>query len=81
MVLGGRIGDKIHIIDYRRVRVMGNLEKLDEMKENILSKILKHQRGLDPRFSYTVKFISYNLIFELENRQNHENDNSPMHFL
>ena len=33
MVLGGRIGDKIHIIDYRRVRVMGNLEKLDEMKE------------------------------------------------
>ena len=33
MVLGGRIGDKIHIIDYRRIRVMGNLEKLDAMKE------------------------------------------------
>ena len=33
MVLGGRIGDKIHIIDYRRLRVMGNLEKLDAMKE------------------------------------------------
>ena len=33
MVLGGRIGDKIHIIDYRRLGVMGNLEKLDAMKE------------------------------------------------
>ena len=33
MVLGGRIGDRIHIIDYRRIRVMGNLEKLDALKE------------------------------------------------
>lgn len=33
MILGGRIGDKIHIIDYRRMRVMGNLEKLDALKE------------------------------------------------
>lgn len=33
MILGGRIGDQIHIIDYRRIRVMGNLEKLDAMKE------------------------------------------------
>lgn len=33
MVLGGRIGDQIHIIDYRRIRVMGNLEKLDVLKE------------------------------------------------
>jgi len=33
MVLGGRIGDRIHIIDYRRLRVMGNLEKLDALKE------------------------------------------------
>lgn len=32
-VLGGRIGDQIHIIDYRRLRVMGNLEKLDALKE------------------------------------------------
>jgi phage terminase large subunit-like protein len=32
-VLGGRIDDRIHIIDYRRMRVMGNLEKLDAMKE------------------------------------------------
>lgn len=33
MVLGGRIQDRIHIIDYRRLRVMGNLEKLDALKE------------------------------------------------
>ena len=33
MILGGRIGDRIHIIDYRRLRVMGNLEKLDALKE------------------------------------------------
>ena len=33
MVLGGRIADTIHIIDYRRIRVMGNLEKLDALKE------------------------------------------------
>ena len=33
MVLGGRIEDRIHIIDYRRIRVMGNLEKLDALKE------------------------------------------------
>jgi len=33
MVLGGRISDQIHVIDYRRLRVMGNLEKLDALKE------------------------------------------------
>jgi hypothetical protein len=33
MILGGRIGDQIHVIDYRRIRVMGNLEKLDALKE------------------------------------------------
>ena len=32
-VLGGRLGDTFHIIDYRRMRVMGNLEKLDALKE------------------------------------------------
>ena len=32
-VLGGKLGDQIHIIDYRRMRVMGNLEKLDALKE------------------------------------------------
>jgi hypothetical protein len=35
-VLGGRIGDTIHVIDYRRVRVMGNLEKLDILCELLL---------------------------------------------
>ena len=47
-VLGGRIGDKIHIIDYRRLRVMGNLEKLDALKEllNDWSIIGKDESGL-----------------------------------
>lgn len=48
MILGGRIGDQIHIIDYRRLRVMGNLEKLDELKEllNDWSIIGKDEGGL-----------------------------------
>lgn len=48
MVLGGRIGDQIHIIDYRRIRVMGNLEKLDELKEllNDWSVLGKDENGL-----------------------------------
>jgi hypothetical protein len=48
MVLGGRIGDKIHIIDYRRLRVMGNLEKLDAMKELLYdwSVIGKQENGV-----------------------------------
>jgi hypothetical protein len=48
MVLGGRIEDRIHIIDYRRIRVMGNLEKLDAMKEllNDWSIIQVDQGGL-----------------------------------
>lgn len=48
MILGGRIGDQIHIIDYRRIRVMGNLEKLDELKEllNDWSVIGKDEGGL-----------------------------------
>jgi hypothetical protein len=48
MVLGGRIGDRIHIIDYRRIRVMGNLEKLDALKEllNEWSVIGKDQNGI-----------------------------------
>jgi len=48
MILGGRIGDQIHIIDYRRIRVMGNLEKLDELKEllNDWSILGKDENGL-----------------------------------
>jgi len=33
MVLGGRVGDKIHIIDCKRIRIMGNLEKLESLME------------------------------------------------
>jgi len=32
-VMGGRVKDKIHIIDCKRVRVMGNLEKLELLME------------------------------------------------
>ena len=31
--LGGRVGGKIHIIDCKRLRIMGNLEKLEAMME------------------------------------------------
>ena len=54
MVLGGRIGDCIHVIDYRRLRVMGNLEKLDALKEllNDWSIIGQDEKGLYyPTFS------------------------------
>ena len=48
MILGGRIGDQIHVIDYRRIRVMGNLEKLDILKEmlNDWSVLGKDANGL-----------------------------------
>jgi hypothetical protein len=32
-ILGGRIGDKIHVIDCKRIRIMGNLEKLESLME------------------------------------------------
>jgi hypothetical protein len=32
-VLGGRVGDKIHVIDCKRIRIMGNLEKLESLME------------------------------------------------
>ena len=54
MVLGGRIGDKIHIIDYRRLRVMGNLEKLDAMKE------LLHDWSIIGRQADGLWFPTYN---------------------
>lgn len=31
MTLGGVLGDRVEVIDFRRVRSMGNLEKLDEL--------------------------------------------------
>jgi len=32
-VMGGRIGNKIHVIDCKRLRIMGNLEKLEALME------------------------------------------------
>ena len=32
-VLGGRVGDKIYIIDCKRIRIMGNLEKLEAIMD------------------------------------------------
>jgi len=32
-VMGGRVGNKIHIIDFKRIRIMGNLEKLESLME------------------------------------------------
>ena len=32
-VMGGRVGNKIHIIDFKRIRIMGNLEKLEALME------------------------------------------------
>ena len=32
-VMGGRVGQKIHIIDCKRIRIMGNLEKLEALME------------------------------------------------
>jgi len=32
-VMGGRIGNKIHIIDCKRLRIMGNLDKLEALME------------------------------------------------
>jgi hypothetical protein len=31
MTLGGIVGDRVEVIDFRRIRSMGNLEKLDEL--------------------------------------------------
>ena len=31
--LGGRLGDKIYVIDCKRIRIMGNLEKLESLME------------------------------------------------
>lgn len=45
MVLGGRIGDKIHIIDCKRMRVMGNLEKLESLMEMCYEWGIVHKDG------------------------------------
>ena len=33
-VMGGRVGDKIYIIDCKRLRIMGNVEKLEAINGN-----------------------------------------------
>ena len=44
-VMGGRVKDKIHIIDCKRVRVMGNLEKLDLLMEMMEEWGIIHKDG------------------------------------
>lgn len=45
MVLGGRIGDKIHIIDCKRIRIMGNLEKLEALMDMCYEWGIVHKDG------------------------------------
>jgi hypothetical protein len=45
MVLGGRIGSKIHIIDCKRIRIMGNLEKLESLMEMCHEWGIAHKDG------------------------------------
>ena len=45
IVLGGRIGSKIHIIDCKRIRVMGNLEKLESLMEMCYEWGIAHKDG------------------------------------
>ena len=44
-VMGGRVKDKIHIIDCKRVRVMGNLEKLELLMEMMEEWGIIHKDG------------------------------------
>ena len=46
-VMGGRVGNKIHIIDCKRVRVMGNLEKLDLLMEMMEEWGVIHKDGIN----------------------------------
>lgn len=42
-VLAGRLEDKVYVIDFRRVRTMGNLEKLEAMAELLVEWNLLHE--------------------------------------
>ena len=46
-VMGGRVGDKIHIIDCKRIRIMGNLEKLEALMEMLYEWGVVHKDGKD----------------------------------
>ena len=45
MVLGGRVNNKIHIIDCKRIRIMGNLEKLESLMEMCYEWGIVHKDG------------------------------------
>ena len=44
-VLGGRVGDKCYVIDSKRLRIMGNLEKLEAMMEMLFEWGIVHKDG------------------------------------
>ena len=44
-VMGGRIGNKIHVIDCKRLRIMGNLEKLEALMEMMEEWGVVHKDG------------------------------------
>ena len=44
-VMGGRVNNKIHIIDCKRLRIMGNLEKLDALMEMLEEWGVIHKDG------------------------------------
>ena len=44
-VLGGRVGDKVYIIDCKRIRIMGNLEKLEALMEMLYEWGIVHKDG------------------------------------
>ena len=44
-VLGGRVGDKVYIIDCKRIRLMGNLEKLEAMMEMMFEWGIVYKEG------------------------------------
>jgi hypothetical protein len=44
-VLGGRVGDKVYIIDCKRIRLMGNLEKLESMMEMMFEWGIVYKEG------------------------------------
>jgi len=43
--LGGRLGDKVYIIDSKRIRIMGNLEKLEALMEMCYEWGIVHKDG------------------------------------
>lgn len=52
-MLGGRLGERIHMIDYQRFRAMGNLEKLERMMEMLAdwNIIIKEGEEFFPTYS------------------------------